>query len=121
MVVLSVLIVCALVLAVFSFLINNAQWLLFASAAMVIAAFYLSHRATAAGRAEADADVTPKTASRQHLHVSVDDRIVANMSGRHRVQARESTTDQARQSFSTGAAEPARPNGFVAPTAPGSD
>jgi hypothetical protein len=83
--VLSILIMLALAVAVASFFIATAQWLLFASAALVLLAFYLSRRAS---RSILDASTGPDSAPalpvRKRLTVTIDNEILE--SGRHRNQ-----------------------------------
>jgi membrane protein implicated in regulation of membrane protease activity len=81
--VLSILIMLALAVAVASFFIASAQWLLIASAALVLLAFYLSRRAS---RAIPDSDQggehAPARPARERLTVTVDHEVLE--SGRHR-------------------------------------
>ncbi len=81
MLVLSILLMLALAVAVASFFIASAQWLLFASAALVILAFYLSRRASRS-ILESDLGGHPAPAARERLTVPVDHEILE--SGRHR-------------------------------------
>lgn len=85
MLVLSILIMLALAVAVASFFIATAQWLLFASAALVILAFYLSRRASRAVlESGSERDRAPISPARERLIVTIDERILE--SGRHRDQ-----------------------------------
>jgi membrane protein implicated in regulation of membrane protease activity len=85
MVLLSFLIVAALVVAVASFLFAGAQWLLVISAALVVAAFYLSRRATPPATSDADPQAQPTVNTRARLRVSIDSWTLPR-SGRHRVE-----------------------------------
>jgi uncharacterized protein (DUF58 family) len=96
--VLSVLIILAMAVAVASFFIASAQWLLLASAALVFLAFYLSRRAP---KGFADFDLSagqrPAVRPREHLTVTIDQDIVGPESGRHRgaTEARQTETGPA--------------------------
>ncbi len=84
MLVLSILIMLALAVAVASFFIATAQWLLFASAALVLLAFYLSRRTSRRILdANAGLDSAAVRPARQRLTVTIDNDIVLE-SGRHR-------------------------------------
>ena len=79
MLVLSILIMLALGVAVASFFISGAQWLVFLSAALVLFAFYLSRRA-APTTSSPDSDDDPTAARRRSrrpgqpdLRVAIDD------------------------------------------------
>jgi membrane protein implicated in regulation of membrane protease activity len=73
MLVLSILIILALAVAVASFFITDAQWLLFISAGLVLLAFYLSRR-TSNGIAEPDTGNSARTRKPgEHLSVVVDE------------------------------------------------
>jgi membrane protein implicated in regulation of membrane protease activity len=80
--VLSILIMLALAVAVASFFIATAQWLLFASAALVLLAFYLSRRASRSILEATGPDSTPSRPVRKRLAVTINDEIIE--SGRHR-------------------------------------
>ncbi len=88
MLVLSILIILALAVAVASFFIENAEWLLLVPAALVLVAFYLSRR-PARGRLEASStiDEPGRRPAREHLRVIIDPRIIRAGSGRHRDSA----------------------------------
>jgi membrane protein implicated in regulation of membrane protease activity len=103
MVVLSFLIVAALVVAVASFLFSGAQWLLLVSAALVIAAFYLSQRPTPSAPSDTDPQDQPAANTRPRLRVSIDSWSLPG-SGRHRVE---------------GAADPLRSASSADPETPG--
>ena len=83
MLVLSILIMLALAVAVASFFIATAQWLLFASAALVLLAFYLSRR-TSRRILDANVGLDPASARpvRERLTVTINNDILE--SGRHR-------------------------------------
>ena len=83
MLVLSILIMLALGVAVASFFIAGAQWLLILSAALVLFAFYLSRRAAhSIPDPSREAGPAPLRPVREHLQVTIDDQ--APELGRHR-------------------------------------
>jgi membrane protein implicated in regulation of membrane protease activity len=105
MVVLSFLIVAALMVAVASFLFSGAQWLLLISAALVVAAFYLSRRATPSATSDLDPQDQPASNPRARLRVSIDSWSLPR-SGRHRV---EGAADQFSVASSAGPDTPGLP------------
>jgi hypothetical protein len=70
MLVLSILIILALAVAVASFFVASAQWLLFISAGLVLLAFYLSRRASHGIGEPASSERSPAPRKlREHLTV----------------------------------------------------
>jgi membrane protein implicated in regulation of membrane protease activity len=114
---LSILIVLALALAVASFLIVDAQWLLVGSAALVFFAFYLSRRASRAssgGAAEgtnsADGTRQPRPPVLEPLKVTVDAPIEADTTWHHRYDV-TSASDAREARIARSDNDPARTNG----------